>query len=259
MQLAIRFDYGRTIPWVTQFDGGLRAAISGPRYGDPAAGVKLTLNWRRHGDGERVHVEGRAGTELYADVCVVGRQGWEHSRSWIRRRLTRIDAFDDTVNVLERVEGAKDGYEGKHKETVRRSLMTLKALTYRPSGGIVAAATTSLPEKIGGRAQLGLPVLLVAGYGIYAADDVERGLRRKRRSAWRRWLLRAVAGAPDQLQTIYGMCGERQLNGVDRRTGCRGTRALQAGADRECGVAAVSAGCVWRGGGRAFADAGGGG
>ena len=96
------------------------------------------------------------------------------------------------------------------REAVARSLMTLKALTYRPTGGIVAAVTTSLPERIGGTRNwdyrycwlrdtaFTLLVLLRAGYRDEAV-------------AWRRWLLRAVAGAPDQVQTIYGISGERDL------------------------------------------------
>jgi GH15 family glucan-1,4-alpha-glucosidase len=104
----------------------------------------------------------------------------------------------------------RNKYSGPYKEVIERSLITLKALTYRPSGGIVAAVTTSLPEKIGGSRNwdyrycwlrdtaFTLLVLMLAGYEEEAI-------------AWRRWLLRAIAGAPDQVQTIYGTWGERQL------------------------------------------------
>jgi GH15 family glucan-1,4-alpha-glucosidase len=106
--------------------------------------------------------------------------------------------------------GKKSQYRGDYSEAVSRSLMTLKALTYRPTGGIVAAATTSLPEEIGGSRNwdyrycwlrdtaFTLLVLLRAGY-------------RDEATAWRRWLLRAVAGAPDQVQTLYGISGERDM------------------------------------------------
>jgi GH15 family glucan-1,4-alpha-glucosidase len=104
----------------------------------------------------------------------------------------------------------KNRYEGKYAEAVGRSLITLKAMTYRLSGGIVAAATTSLPEKMGGPrnwdyrycwlrdTSFTLLVLMQAGY-------VDEAI------AWRKWLLRTIAGAPDQVQTIYGIRGERQL------------------------------------------------
>ena len=104
----------------------------------------------------------------------------------------------------------KNKYSGPYAEAVERSLMTLKALTYGPAGGIVAAATTSLPEKIGGSRNWDyrfcwlrdtafmLLILMQAGYVEEAVE-------------WRKWLLRAVAGTPDQVQTIYGIRGERQL------------------------------------------------
>ncbi len=118
-------------------------------------------------------------------------------------------ALDDTLTYW-REWSARSTYQGPYRDAVQRSLMTLKAMTYKPSGGIVAAATTSLPESIGGQrnwdyrycwlrdTSFTLLVLLHAGYEEEA-------------TAWRRWLLRAIAGAPSQIQTIYGICGERQL------------------------------------------------
>jgi GH15 family glucan-1,4-alpha-glucosidase len=104
----------------------------------------------------------------------------------------------------------RNAYIGPYEEAVERSLITLKAMTYKPSGGIVAAVTTSLPEKIGGPRNWDYRycwlrdtafTLLILMQANYMEEAVE----------WRKWLLRAIAGAPDQVQTIYGICGERQL------------------------------------------------
>ena len=111
---------------------------------------------------------GRDG-EFYADEFVVAREGAASAAA--KTALKETEAFWREWN-------GRNKYRGPYAEAVERSLMTLKAMTYRPSGGIVAAVTTSLPEKIGGIAQLGLSVLLVAGYGVYAAGADAGGLRR---------------------------------------------------------------------------------
>jgi GH15 family glucan-1,4-alpha-glucosidase len=124
----------------------------------------------------------------------------------------------------------KNKYTGPYAEAVERSLITLKAMTYRPSGGIVAAATTSLPERIGGSRNwdyrycwlrdtaFTLLILMQAGYVEEAVE-------------WRKWLLRAVAGAPDQVQTIYGIRGERELVEWEARwlPGYEGSRPVRIG------------------------------
>jgi GH15 family glucan-1,4-alpha-glucosidase len=124
----------------------------------------------------------------------------------------------------------KNRYRGPYAEAVERSLMTLKAMTYRPSGGIVAAATTSLPECIGGirnwdyrycwlrDTAFTLLVLMQAGYVDEAVE-------------WRKWLLRAVAGTPDQVQTIYGIRGERRLPEweLDWLPGYEGSKPVRVG------------------------------
>jgi GH15 family glucan-1,4-alpha-glucosidase len=124
----------------------------------------------------------------------------------------------------------KNTYSGPYADAVERSLMTLKAMTYRPAGGIVAAATTSLPERIGGPRNwdyrycwlrdtaFTLLILMQAGYVEEAVE-------------WRKWLLRAVAGAPDQVQTIYGIRGERQLVEweADWLPGYEGSRPVRIG------------------------------
>jgi GH15 family glucan-1,4-alpha-glucosidase len=206
MQLAIRFDYGRTIPWVTRFEGGLRA-ISGPdqvvlRTFAPLEGKGMETVSRftlKAGEEQSFTLTYSSSIGENGNSPVVDPKPFETHR-----------AFDETVHFWSEW-NARNRYRGKHEATIRRSLMTLKALTYRPSGGIVAAPTSSLPESLGGQRNwdyrycwlrdtaFTLMALLHAGY----QDEAE---------AWRRWLLRSVAGAPEQIQTIYGVCGERQLN-----------------------------------------------
>ena len=114
-------------------------------------------------------------------------------------------------------------FRGEWREAVIRSLITLKALTYAPTGGIVAAATTSLPERVGGvrnwdyrycwlrDATFTLYSLMIGGYTEEAC-------------AWREWLVNTVAGTPSTLQIMYGLAGERRLTELELR-GCRGTKA----------------------------------
>lgn len=206
MEIAIRFDYGRTIPWVTHFEGGLRA-VSGPDMVVLRTSIKLA--------GEGMETVGKfklkAGQEQDFTLAYAKSFGEDGNEPIADPEVLdpRV-AFDRTVNFWTDW-NARGSYRGKHAATVRRSLMTLKALTYKPSGGIVAAPTASLPEQLGGERNwdyrfcwlrdtaFTLLTLLTAGY----EEEAE---------AWRRWLVRAIAGAPDQLQTIYGICGERQLN-----------------------------------------------
>ncbi len=204
--VAIRFDYGRTVPWVTKFEGALRA-ISGPDMVVLRTAVPLKgKDMESVGEFTLKAGEEQGFTLTYASS--IGKDG--NAPVVDPSPFDPRDAFNDTVEFW-RDWNARNRFRGKHEDVVRRSLMTLKALTYKPSGGIVAAPTTSLPEQLGGvrnwdyrfcwlrDTAFTLLTLLHAGYEEEA-------------QAWRRWLLRAIAGAPDQLQTIYGICGERQLN-----------------------------------------------
>ncbi|MGR0161973.1 glycoside hydrolase family 15 protein [Paenarthrobacter nitroguajacolicus] len=202
MELVLRFDYGRVVPWVRHSEHGI-SAVAGP---DSAY---LTTPAPLEGRDKRTFSEFtvRAGER----VPFVLRWAPSHERE--PRRINPLHALKATESFwLEWI--GRSEMTGKYKEPVERSLITLKALTYAPTGGIVAAATTSLPEQIGGPrnwdyrycwlrdATLTLQSLLAAGYTEEA-------------SAWRDWLLRAIAGDPSELQIVYGLDGARRLPEAD--------------------------------------------
>ncbi|MGP3945281.1 glycoside hydrolase family 15 protein [Streptomyces sp. 6N106] len=199
--LRLRFDYGRIVPWMRRTDGH-RIAIAGP-----------DSVWLR--SEPEVHTYGKDFSTRSEFTVSAGDQvafvlTWHPSHE-PRPRL--VDPYDSLHSSLAdwREWAARCRYEGPHRDAVIRSLITLKALTYAPSGGIVAAPTTSLPEQLGGvrnwdyrycwlrDSTLTLNALLRAGYHEEAA-------------AWRDWLLRAIAGDPAELQIMYGLGGERRLH-----------------------------------------------
>lgn len=204
MELAIRFDYGRTIPWVTTHQDELRA-IAGPNMVVLRTVCLEGSAAKLHGEDHQTASEFtvRAGSRQCFVLTYAG------SIEDVPERVPPDDALRDTEAYWCEW-SARSQYQGKYAEEVRRSLMTLKALTYRPTGGMVAAVTAGLPEEIGGERNwdyrycwlrdtaFTLLVLVRAGYTEEAV-------------AWRLWLLRAVAGTPDQVQTLYGIGGERQM------------------------------------------------
>jgi GH15 family glucan-1,4-alpha-glucosidase len=198
MHLTIRFDYGHIIPWVHDVGGAL-VAVAGPDA--------LVL---------RTPVETRGvGHSTVADFTIRAGQRVPFSLAWYPSHQA-IPRPRNTTWALSRTESwwhnwsKKWTYDGDYPEAVQRSVITLKALTYAPTGGIVAAPTTSLPEWIGGvrnwdyrfcwlrDATFTLMALLQAGY----EDEA---------NSWRQWLLRAAAGEPSDLQIMYGPAGERRL------------------------------------------------
>jgi GH15 family glucan-1,4-alpha-glucosidase len=200
MELIIRFDYGQIVPWVrrrTPSDG--IEAIAGPD------GLILRTAVETHGK-DLTTVAEFAVTKGDRIPFVLT---WFASHKDAPRKIHPEHALHDT-EVFWRDWAKQFQSEGKWRDAVVRSLITLKGLTYAPTGGLVAALTTSLPEKIGGvrnwdyrfcwlrDAALILLVLLRAGY-------------REEAKSWREWLLRAIAGSPAQMQTIYGVSGERRL------------------------------------------------
>jgi GH15 family glucan-1,4-alpha-glucosidase len=199
MELVLRFDFGRVVPWVRRTDDGGLTAIAGPDAvhlipGRPTRGRDLTTV---------------AEFELDAGEEVPFVLTWYQSHKPVPAPVDARAATHDTTAWWEEW-SARCCVDGPHRELVQRSLITLKALTYAPTGGIVAAPTTSLPEQLGGvrnwdyrfcwvrDATLTLQSLLHAGYTEEAR-------------AWRDWLLRAVAGSPAEMQIMYGPAGERRL------------------------------------------------
>jgi GH15 family glucan-1,4-alpha-glucosidase len=197
-ELSMRFDYGHIIPWVRKDKRGLHA-IAGP----DAAYFVTTAPVH----GENMH--------SVSDFTVQAGERVPFVLTWAPSHVPRPHTVDaehvlGTTLAYWRGWASQCTYKGKYQEAVARSLVILKALTYAPTGGIVAAVTTSLPEQIGGPrnwdyrfcwlrdATLTLQALLAAGYTAEAA-------------AWRNWLLRAVAGDPADLQIMYGIHGERRL------------------------------------------------
>ncbi|MGW7617863.1 glycoside hydrolase family 15 protein [Streptomyces antimycoticus] len=199
--LRLRFDYGRIVPWMRRTDGH-RIAVAGPDS------VWLRSEPEVHTYGKDFSTRSEFTVSAGDRVAFV--LTWHPSHE-PRPRL--VDPYDSLRSSLADWRGwaARCRYEGPHRDAVIRSLITLKALTYAPSGGIVAAPTTSLPEQLGGvrnwdyrycwlrDSTLTLNSLLRAGYHEEAA-------------AWRDWLLRAIAGDPAELQIMYGLRGERRLH-----------------------------------------------
>jgi GH15 family glucan-1,4-alpha-glucosidase len=199
MELIVRFDYGRIIPWVRKRNGGLEA-IAGPDA--------LIL---------RTPVETR-GEDLTTVAEFTIAEGdrvpfvltWFASHKEPPRAINHEHALRDTTAYWKQW-SEKCVPHGEWHEAVVRSLITLKGLTYAPTGGIVAAATTSLPEEIGGVRNWDYRYcwLRDATYTLYALMNA--GYLDESR-AWRQWLLRAIAGSASQMQIMYGVHGERRLN-----------------------------------------------
>ena len=199
MELIIRFDYGSILPWVRRLDDTL-LAIAGPDTLELHTAVAV------HGENMKTVAEFCVSKAERTSFALNYRPSYEATR----QAVDPEQALTATENGW-RKWSDRCTYQGRWREAVVRSLVTLKALIYAPTGGIVAAPTTSLPEQQGGvrnwdyrycwlrDATFTLNALLLAGYHEEAV-------------AWREWLLRAVAGSPDDLQILYSVTGERRLD-----------------------------------------------
>ncbi len=217
--LRLRFDYGRVVPWV-RHDDTQAYAIAGPDLVRLVSGVPVYgLGW-----------------DTFADFTV--RQGdrvpfvmsWAPGHDPDMAHVDPEQALSDTEDFWTTWSGRATYQTGPYRDAVDRSLVILKALTYKPTGGIVAAATTSLPEEIGGvrnwdyrycwlrDATYTLQALLAAGFRAEAG-------------AWRDWLLRAIAGQPETLQILYSIDGARRLPEVELPwlAGFEGSRPVRTG------------------------------
>lgn len=202
MELVIRFDYGAVVPWVQRSADGIRAT-AGPDT--------LFLHTPVPLHGEDLHT-------VAAFTVTAGEQvpfvlTWASTYAAEPRVLDAAQELESSATWW-RAWSDRCTYQGAWREDVLRSLITLKALTYAPTGGLVAAPTTSLPEQIGGvrnwdyrycwlrDATFTLYALMTGGY----TDEAQ---------AWRTWLVNAVAGEPAKLQIMYGLAGERRLSELE--------------------------------------------
>jgi GH15 family glucan-1,4-alpha-glucosidase len=219
MDLTVRFGYGSIVPWVRR-RGGLLTAVAGPDA------LALWSPVATRGEGLRTVAEFtvREGERLPFLLA------WYPSHEDPPRPVDAFFALEDTTRCWQEWTAQSCLELGEWQDAVERSLITLKALTYEPTGGIMAAPTTSLPETVGGSrnwdyrycwlrdATLTLSALMSAGY----RDEAAR---------WRDWLLRSVAGDPAQLQIMYGPAGERTLieNELDWLAGYEGSQPVRVG------------------------------
>jgi GH15 family glucan-1,4-alpha-glucosidase len=218
-ELVIRFDYGVTIPWVSRRDRRTLTAVAGPHL--------LAFRTRADVRGENMH--------SVADFTVKKGESFPFVLAY-GQSFKPVPLSIDAVIALDETEGFWKRWadtckpKGKWRKAIMRSLLTLKGLSYAPTGGIVAAVTTSLPEKIGGNrnwdyrycwlrdATFTLMAFLGAGYDEEAA-------------VWQHWLMRVIAGAPDQLQTMYSILGEKRLDEIElsHLAGYEGSRPVRIG------------------------------
>jgi GH15 family glucan-1,4-alpha-glucosidase len=218
MELIVRFDYGHVMPWVRSIEGN-QLMVAGPH------GLSLTTPVQTRGENFTTVADFTI-PEGHTVPFVLS---WFPSHARPPRTTEAMKAVERTTAFWKRW-SARMQYRGPWSQMVNRSALTLKALTYNPTGGIVAAPTCSLPESIGGPrnwdyrfcwlrdATLTLTALMGAGY-------IEEA------KAWREWLLRAVAGDPSALQIMYGAAGERRLTEyeVDWLPGYENSKPVRVG------------------------------
>jgi GH15 family glucan-1,4-alpha-glucosidase len=218
MVLTIRFGYGQIVPWVRRTDGTL-SAIAGPD------GLSL---WTP------VDVRGQDLSSV-AEFTVSEGQQIPFSLTWFPaneeppRPIDAAYAIQDT-ELWWTDWSSQCTYQGDYREAVVRSLITLKALTYEPTGGIVAAATTSLPETLGGNRNWDYRFCWLRDATL-TLESLMRGGFYEEAMAWRNWLVRAVAGDPSQMQIMYGAGGERRLDEweIDWLPGYEGSAPVRIG------------------------------
>jgi GH15 family glucan-1,4-alpha-glucosidase len=217
-ELVIRFDYGVTIPWVRRIDNKTSLAVAGPHL--------LTLRTPAGLHGENMH--------SVADFTVKKgeRVPFVMSYSPSHRSATVVDA-DIALEETEKYWAgwtAQCHVTAKWRRQIMRSLLTLKSLSYMPTGGIVAAVTTSLPEKIGGSRNWDYRYCWLRDATFTLLAFLNAGFVEEAK-VWQDWLVRAIAGAPEQLQTMYSVMGDRRLDEIElsHLAGYKNSRPVRIG------------------------------
>jgi GH15 family glucan-1,4-alpha-glucosidase len=218
MELTIRFDYGSIVPWVQRTDAGI-SAIAGPD--------RLLLITPAPLRGE--------GLTTVADFSISAGQRQSFTLIWHPSHQETSAPVDPWWAILETEKWWRDWssqctYRGEWRDAVLRSLITLKALTFEPTGGIVAAATTSLPEFLGGARNWDYRYCWLRDATFTLFSLLNTGYREEA-EAWRSWLMRAIAGSPAETQILYGLAGERRLTELelDWLPGYEGSRPVRIG------------------------------
>jgi GH15 family glucan-1,4-alpha-glucosidase len=198
MELVIRFDYGSVVPWVRRMPHGI-SAVAGPDS------LLLRTPVVVHGEQFRT----------VADFAVSEGERVPFDLTWCPSHLEATQDLEPDEALRQTEEwwqewSARCTVDGPWQEAVQRSLITLKALTYRPTGAIVAAPTTGLPEQFGGVRNWDYRYCWLRDATFTLLALMNAGYQREAR-AWREWLVRAVAGRPDQIHIMYGLAGERRL------------------------------------------------
>ncbi|GGE39870.1 glucoamylase [Agaricicola taiwanensis] len=199
VEFTLRCDYGRSVPWISHADDGALVAIAGPDM--------LVLRTPVDLKGEDMHTVGTFTVSAGERVPFVLTHAASHLAPPPGRKP--FGALEETEAFWRDFTGRCPNV-GPWTEDVKRSLITLKALTYMPTGGIVAAATTSLPEHIGGTRNWDYRICWLRDATMTLLAFMKLGYYEEA-EAWRNWLLRAVAGDPGQMQIMYGLSGERNL------------------------------------------------
>jgi GH15 family glucan-1,4-alpha-glucosidase len=202
-ELLIRFDYGVTIPWVRRLDSKTHLAVAGPHL--------LCIRTPADLHGENMHSVSRFTVRKGERVPFV---------MSYRRSHLEIPAVIDADIALEQTENYWAGWtsqcriKGKWRRQIMRSLLTLKGLSYKPTGGIVAAVTTSLPEQLGGTRNWDYRYCWLRDATFTLLAFLNAGFKEEA-NVWQHWLTRVIAGAPDQLQTMYGVMGDKRLDEIE--------------------------------------------
>jgi GH15 family glucan-1,4-alpha-glucosidase len=198
-ELTIRFEYGAAVPWFTREADNRWMAVAGPD--------RLTL-------ATPVQVHGQD-LKTVAEFKIAEGQEIPFSLTW-SRSFVEPPEVPDVRNAIERITADWTAWsdqgrvDGPWHEAMLRSLITLKALTHHQTGGIIAAPTTSLPEQMGGARNWDYRLCWLRDATVTLYALMHSGFQEEAK-AWRDWLLRAVAGSPAQMQTVYGVAGERRL------------------------------------------------